>query len=193
MRLARNLLFLLATAVAAAPLAAQEVATEPSLVPGQRARVTYHRLHRRIIGEVVSYDEHELVFRKSGDPDLHYITWDKVALVEASIHQYTRRETIKRGIISGILLGVAIGTSAIVYNEVVGSGAERTRKDVRIAAAVGLGITTLAGGFLGTTWPRDSWQRVPLHGNPPRLTVRPLPDARVGLGLSFAGFEPASR
>jgi hypothetical protein len=185
MHLARYLLVLLVAAVFASPAAAQPTTTEPAFVPGQRARVTYQRLRRPLIGEFVSFDEHALVIRKAGEVQPYYITWDKIARLEESVDQYTRRETAVRGVTTGFLVGIAIGTSVIALNEVVGSNVSWSREHAVEAAIEGLVISTVAGGLLAITWPKDTWRRVPLHGDPPRLTMRPLRGGHVGLGLSL--------
>ena len=185
MRATRFLVFPFAAAVIAMPVAAQDTPTHSALTPGQRARVSYQRLRRPLIGEFVSFDEHALVIRKPGVRQPYYITWDKIARLESSVDERTRGETIMRATATGFLAGVALGTSVIALNEVIGSAAHWSRENARQAALEGLGITTIGGALLGITWPKDAWERVPLHGDPPRLTMRPLRDGRVGLALSF--------
>ena len=176
---------LLLVVVTASPAAAQLSDSQSALVPGQRARVTYQRLRRPLIGEFVSSDEHALVIRKPGVRQPYYITWDKIARIEESVDQRSRRQTIVRATAAGFLVGVALGVSATAQNELIKAIQKRRRSDMTVVSAYGIGITTLAGGLLGITWPKDVWEVVPLHGTPPRLTIRPLRRSQVGLGLSF--------
>ena len=185
MRPARCFPLLLIAAVLAQPAGAQPLETEPVFAPGQRARVSYHRLRRPLIGEFVSSDQHALVIRKPGVTQPYYITWDKIARVEESIDQHTRGATIRRGMTTGLLLGIMLGTSIVALNEAVGTNQWWTRDEAREAAARGIVVTTIGGAILGITWPKDTWRRVPLEGDPPRLSIRPLRDGRVGLGISF--------
>ena len=182
---ARYCLFVLVAATVAQPVGAQAVAGDTAFVPGQRARVSYHRLRRPLIGEFVSSDSLALVIRKPGVRQPYYITWDKVARLEESIDQYSRGETVVRATAAGFLAGVALGTGLTASHLLITGFNGEPEFGISDVAIHGLVITTIGGAILGITWPRDHWQHVPLQGDPPRLTIHPLRDGRLGLGLSF--------
>ena len=186
MRAALLSIFLLIAVVIAEPVGAQAVGGDTAFVPGQRARVSYHRLRKPLIGEFVSSDSLALVIRKPGVAQPYYITWDKVSHLEESVDQRSRGETIMltttAGFVSGVVLGVSLTGFAALMGRLRGSWPLVLVSDPVVHGVV---ITTVGGAILGITWPNDTWQHVPLEGDPPRLTIGPLQDGRVGLGLSF--------
>lgn len=174
--MSRRLVFLAALALlppSATHLAAQVVTEEFPLTSGQRTRVTYVSRVRPLIGEFVSFDSSELVMRTPADRQSYYITWNNVAHLERSVGQRTRAQTVRRGIASGFLLGVALGVSVVGGNEAMWKYARYYREPARQAAFYGLGITTIGGAILGLDWPTETWQRVSAPGTLIRLTIPP--------------------
>ena len=149
-----------------APLLPAQVAEQPTFASGQRARITYLRLRTPLIGNFISADSLEFVVRGAADRQAYYVPWANVAYLETSVGQRTRAQTMNRGTASGFLLGVALGVSVVLANEAMWWNAGPYRENAKEAALIGVGITTIGGAILGLTWPTETWQRVPLHGNP---------------------------
>src|SRR5688572_732297 len=95
------------------------VGPDSALVPGQRARLSYQRLRRPLIGEFVSADSGEIIMRKPR-AGLYYIKWDNVARLEASVAQRPRGETVVRGVLMGYAVGVALGGGALFLADMFG-------------------------------------------------------------------------
>lgn len=170
----------------ATPLCAQIIGTDPALVPGQRARLSCERLRRPLIGEFVSADTGEIILREPGGFGLHYIKWDDVAGLEASVAQRSRSATVVRGVLMGHAIGVALGGGALVLADMLGFDESCClMHDARTVATRGTVLATVGGGIVGLWWPPGTWRLVPLRARPPRLTIMPLPRGQVGLGLTL--------
>jgi multisubunit Na+/H+ antiporter MnhB subunit len=85
----------------------------------------------------------------------------------------------------GFMSGVVLGASLTAFDVLISKLRSRPGFGLMDAAVEGVIITTIGGAILGITWPNDTWRHVPLEGDPPRLTIRPLRDGRMGFGLSF--------
>ena len=170
----------------ATPLPGQIIVSDSALLAGQRARLTYERLRRPLIGEFVSADTGEIILRKAGGSGLYYIKWDDVARLEASISQRSRRETVVRGVLMGYAIGVALGGGALVLADMFGFDESCClMRDARTVATRGTVLATVGGGIVGLWWPPDTWRLVPLRERPPSLTIVPLPRGQVGLGFTL--------
>lgn len=172
----------------AVPLPAQIIGSDTALVPGQRARVSYQRLRRPLIGEFVSADSGEIIMRRPG-AGLYYIKWDNVARLEASVAQRPRRETVLRGVLMGYAVGVALGGGALFLADMFGFDESCCiMRDARTAATRGTVLATAGGALIGLSWPKDTWRLVPLRERAPSLTMIPLQHGQVGFGLTLGEF-----
>lgn len=184
--------------LAAAPaLSAQIAAGHESLAEGQRARVTYQRFARPLIAEFVSADTGEIVLRRS-DGQSYYITWDNVARLEASLGQRSRAEMVARGTTAGLATGLFFNANVILVSRMIGWKTrwwpEWMGDSGRDLVIITTASSTIGGLLLGMHWSPDLWERVPLEDASPRLTIQPLPDGRMGVGLSLVpGFRPSGR
>ena len=185
----RTLALLLLLALSLLPnatLSAQDSAAVAPLAPGQRARVFLRDVRHPVIGEFVSADSQAIVVRRS-DEEMIWLGWANIVRLDASVGQHSSGRNFARGMAVGFLSGVVIGGIAILIAE---AGEDECCGDpagsAKVATYLGTPVMTLLGGMMGLAADRDKWQRVPLSGTPPRLTILPLPGGNVGLG---AGLE----
>ena len=169
-----------------ATLSAQDSAAVVSLAPGQRARVFLRDVRHPVVGEFVSADSQAIVVRKSQD-DMLWLGWANITRLDASVGQHSAGRNFARGMAFGLLTGLAIGGTAILIAERGDDGCCSDRAgSAKVVTYLATPVTTLLGGMMGLAWDRDKWQRVPLSGTPPRLTIVPLRNGSVGVGLGLS-------
>jgi hypothetical protein len=171
--------------------AAQTPATLPPLQIGARVRVSssapgFSGPPR--VANVLAQHGDTLSFRPEGTQDSIALPLSLITRIEVSTSRSShRRQGMGLGLLGGALIGAVVG--AATYTPCSGPGfgscifSPGSRgEQAKWGGFVGALVGTSVGGFIGSDWQSENWERVAVTA--PKVSVRIAPSGKGGLMVS---------